>query len=245
VLRFCPATTVRVGSLIEYPAFYPSLTGEQNLRLLASYCGVGNAAVASVLDVIGLGGRARSGFGSYSLGMKQRVGVAAALLGDPELLFLDEPTNGLDPQAIAQTRELLVRLKEMGRTIVLSSHLLGEVQLVVDRVGILVNGALAYEGSLDELQKTQRVEGRSALVIRVTPIETALEVLSQEPSVDDVRVLEGGQIELTTAGSVGEVARRLVLAGVSVTNVSERVGTLEDVFLTITSDGKIAAGAQE
>ncbi|PDQ36392.1 MAG: hypothetical protein B5766_01015 [Candidatus Lumbricidophila eiseniae] len=238
--------TVCVGSLIEYPAFYPSLTGERNLRLLASYCGVDNTAVARVLDVVGLGDRARSRFGSYSLGMKQRIGIAAALLGDPELLILDEPTNGLDPQAIAQTRELLVTLKEMGRTIVLSSHLLGEVQLVVDHVGILANGALLYEGSLNELQKkTQGVEGRTVLVIRVTPIETALDVLSKESSVYDVRALEGGQIELSTTGAVGEIVRQLVLAGVSVADVSEQVGTLEDVFLTMTSGGKVSAEAKE
>lgn len=240
-----PAATVRVGSLIEYPAFYPSLTGAQNLRLLASYCGANSAAVASVLDVVGLGERANSRFGSYSLGMKQRIGVAAALLGDPELLILDEPTNGLDPQAIAQTRELLVRLKEMGRTILLSSHLLGEVQLVVDRVGILAHGSLVYEGSLDELRRTQRVDGGSVLEIRVTPVETALDVLSKAPSVEGVRVLDGGQIELTTARPAGDVVRQLVLAGVSVADVTERVGTLEDVFLTMTSGGKMAAGVKE
>lgn len=240
-----PASTVRVGSLIEYPAFYPSLSGEQNLRLLATYCGADKRAVARVLDIVGLGDRARTRFGSYSLGMKQRIGVAAALLGDPELLILDEPTNGLDPQAIAQTRELLTNLKNDGRTIVLSSHLLGEVQLVVDRIGILSGGVLAYEGSLEELRRDRQVEGGSSLLLRATPVETALDVLSKEPSVSNARLLDDGRIELVSTIPASEIVKTLVLAGVSVADVSERVGTLEDVFLSMTSGSAVATAGKE
>ncbi|MDW3214760.1 MAG: ABC transporter ATP-binding protein [Ilumatobacteraceae bacterium] len=141
----------RVGALIESPTMYPKLSAERNLRSLARLAGVSDGRVAEVLDIVGLTGRERDPFGDYSLGMKQRLGIAAALLRDPELLVLDEPTNGLDPAGIVEIRDLLVGLGRQGRTVVVSSHLLAEIQAACDRLVIIQRGRLVFEGPMREL----------------------------------------------------------------------------------------------
>ena len=124
-----PRTLARTGSLVEAPAFYPYLSGRDNLRVLASYAGVPRSRVEAVLTEVDLAGRGKDRFGTYSLGMKQRLGVAAALLKDPELIILDEPTNGLDPAGMRDMRDMVRRLGTGERTVLLSSHLLGEVEI--------------------------------------------------------------------------------------------------------------------
>jgi ABC-2 type transport system ATP-binding protein len=141
----------RVGALIESPAFYPKLSAEDNLRSLARLAGVSDRRVAEVLGIVGLTGRERDPYGDYSLGMKQRLGIAAALLRDPELLILDEPTNGLDPAGIVEIRDLLVGLGRQGRTVVVSSHLLAEIQAACDRLVIIQRGQLVFEGPIGAL----------------------------------------------------------------------------------------------
>jgi len=141
-----------VGALVESPAFYPYLSGRDNLRVMARYCGAPGKRVDEVLGEVELAGRARDKFKKYSLGMKQRLGVAAALLKDPELLILDEPTNGLDPKGMADMRALIRRVGHGDRTVLLSSHLLGEVEQVCDRVGVIHRGELVTQGTLDELR---------------------------------------------------------------------------------------------
>ena len=136
----------RVGALIEAPAFYPSLSGRTNLEVLAHLAGSSHARVDQVLEMVDLSDRARDRVGSYSLGMKQRLGVAMALLTDPDLLILDEPANGLDPLGIIGTRDLLRRLREQGKTIFLSSHLLGELEQVADWLVMLHQGKALYNG---------------------------------------------------------------------------------------------------
>src|SRR5207237_3356157 len=136
----------RVGALIEAPAFYPSLSGRTNLEVLAHLAGSPHARVDRVLELVELSDRARDRAGSYSLGMKQRLGVAMALLPDPDLLILDEPANGLDPLGIIGTRDLLRRLREQGKTIFLSSHLLGELEQVADWLVMLHQGKALYNG---------------------------------------------------------------------------------------------------
>ncbi|MEK8104813.1 ATP-binding cassette domain-containing protein [Micromonospora sp. M12] len=133
----CARRVASVGALIESPAFYPHLSGVDNLRLAARYAGVPDSAADRVLAEVGLTDRARSPFRTYSLGMKQRLGVAAALLKEPSLLILDEPTNGLDPAGVSEIRELLRSLGQQGRTVLLSSHVLGEVEQVCDRIAVL------------------------------------------------------------------------------------------------------------
>jgi len=136
----------RVGALIEAPAFYPSLSGQTNLEVLARLGGYTRSRARELLDLVELSDRARDRVGSYSLGMKQRLGVAIALLPDPDLLILDEPANGLDPLGIIATRDLLRRLREQGKTIFLSSHLLGELEQVADWLVMLHQGKALYNG---------------------------------------------------------------------------------------------------
>ena len=136
----------RVGALIETPAFWPGLSGVENLRVLARLGGHDSTAIPDVLALVGLGDRGGDRFGKYSLGMKQRLGIAAALLGDPELLILDEPTNGLDPAGINEMRQLILDLAAGDRTVLVSSHLLGELEHVADWLIVIDDGSLVYQG---------------------------------------------------------------------------------------------------
>jgi ABC-type multidrug transport system ATPase subunit len=142
-----PASLERVGALVESPAFYPYLSGYDNLKVVSRYAGVPRRRIREVLETVELSGRAKDKFKKYSLGMKQRLGVAAALLKDPELLILDEPTNGLDPKGMADMRGLVRELGSGERTVLLSSHLLGEVEQICDRVGVIHKGILVAEGT--------------------------------------------------------------------------------------------------
>src|SRR5215469_13152599 len=149
----------RVGALIDSPAFVGSLSGRDNLRSLAALRGVPGKRIDEVLQIVGLAGRENDKASTYSLGMKQRLAIAAALLPDPELLVLDEPTNGLDPAGIVEIRELLKGLAAGGRTVVVSSHLLAEIQAMVDNLVVIRSGKLLYSGSLEGLMEkaTERV----------------------------------------------------------------------------------------
>jgi ABC-2 type transport system ATP-binding protein len=141
----------RVGALVETPALWPGLSGVENLRVLATLGGHDPKAIPEVLDLVGLADRGRDRFGRYSLGMKQRLGIAAALLGDPELLILDEPTNGLDPAGINEMRQLILDLAAGNRTVLVSSHLLSELEHVSDWLIVIDEGSLVYQGRADGL----------------------------------------------------------------------------------------------
>jgi ABC-2 type transport system ATP-binding protein len=136
----------RVGALIETPAFWPGLTGIENLRVVATLAGHDRGRIPELLDLVGLGGRGADRFGEYSLGMKQRLGIAAALLGDPELLVLDEPTNGLDPAGINEMRQFILELADGERTLLVSSHILSELEHVSDWLIVINDGSLLYQG---------------------------------------------------------------------------------------------------
>jgi ABC-2 type transport system ATP-binding protein len=153
----------RVGALIETPAFWPGLTAVQNLRVLATLAGHDPGRIAAVLDQVGLGDRSGDRFGEFSLGMKQRLGIAAALLGDPELLVLDEPTNGLDPAGINEIRRFILELADGDRTILISSHLLGELEHVADWLLVINDGSLLYQGPADSFFR------RAPTVIALVP----------------------------------------------------------------------------
>src|SRR3954468_17117504 len=147
-----PATLRRVGAMVETPTFYPYLSGRAYLLYFQGMGGRGvRADVDRLLNLVDLGKRADSKYATYSLGMKQRLGIACALLGDPELVFLDEPTNGLDPAGVVEVRELIRQLGTGGRTVVLSSHLLAETELVCDNVAVLSRGKLIAQGTIQEL----------------------------------------------------------------------------------------------
>jgi ABC-2 type transport system ATP-binding protein len=227
-----PAALARVGALIEGPAFYPYLSGRHNLRVVARYGGVPAARidqrVGAVLRTVDLADRADDKFATYSLGMKQRLGVAAALLKNPELIVLDEPTNGLDPAGMRDMRRLIRELGTEGRTVLLSSHLLGEVQQICDRVAVINNGQIVTEGTVDELR------GEAELIVVATPSDIARDRLAAMPQVREVYMREGVLQVHVDEQHTALVNRTLVEAGVAVTELRRAERELEDVFFEIT-----------
>lgn len=222
----------RTGSMIESPAFYPYLSGLDNLRLLAEYADVPRTRIQEVLELVDLADRARDRFSTYSLGMKQRLGVAAALLKDPELVILDEPTNGLDPAGMRDMRRLIRELGSDGRTVLLSSHLLGEVQQICDRIGIISEGKMVAEHNVDELRAEQE------LVIRATPRESARSVLQDALGADAVHLYDDTLRVKVAPDRAAELNRLLVEAGIAVSELHSTERALEDVFFELTSTGK-------
>ncbi len=223
------AVLARTGSLIESPAFYPYLSGRDNLRVLAEYAEVPAARVDAVLDLVDLTGRAQDRFSTYSLGMKQRLGVAAALLKEPDLVILDEPTNGLDPAGMRDMRRLIRELGSGDRTVMLSSHLLGEVQQICDRVGIISEGRMVAERTVGELS------GEQELVIAADPLDEARRHLSTLVGADAVRTTDDRLRVQVDPQAVAGINKVLVDAGVAVSELRTAERTLEDVFFELTT----------
>jgi ABC-2 type transport system ATP-binding protein len=224
-----PESLVKVGAIVETPAFYPYLSGYDNLRMLAMYCGVPVKRVATALDEVELTPRARHKFSTYSMGMKQRLGIAAALIKEPELLILDEPTNGLDPQGMADVRNLITELGKGERTVLVSSHLLGEVEQMCTRIGVIQKGKFVAEGTIDELR------GAATLTIRAEPVETAMNVLAGEAGAENVKLQPDGTFNLKVDPKrASELNRSLVQAGVDVSELHASEKSLEDVFMELT-----------
>jgi len=219
----------RVGSIVETPTFFPTFSGRRNLRLLARLDGIGPVAVENVLDRVGLGDRGDDIFKHYSLGMKQRLGIAAALLREPELLILDEPANGLDPAGIKEVRQLLRSLADEGRTVFLSSHLLGEVQQICDRVAILARGRCIAQGEVaDVLSRGQAAR----MVIKVENLQGAVEILTGAGFEAEIA---GDEIHVTADPSDGaRISRTLALKRIYVAELRPLEVSLEDVFLQLT-----------
>lgn len=224
----------QVGSLIEGPAFYGRATARQNMRIEADSIGLKDARpqIDNLLDLVGLSARADTKARSFSLGMKQRLGLAMALLGEPRLVVLDEPTNGLDPAGIVEIRELIKQLPARGTTVLVSSHLLSEVQLMCDRAAILQRGKLIAEGTIDELIA---VNGGSGFLVRVAveravAAEATLERLGME-----VSMLEQGMLRVAGEIEDGiEISRPLAQAGIHVSELTPQRVDLEQVFLALT-----------
>jgi ABC-2 type transport system ATP-binding protein len=226
----------RVGSMVETPQFFPNFSGRRNLELLGRLEGVGRARVDDVLDQVMLGSRAGSPFRTYSLGMKQRLGLAAALLKDPEVLILDEPANGLDPAGIKEVRDLVRRLGSEGRTVFVSSHLLGEVQQMCDQVAILARGRLVTAGTVGDVLARDRT---SRLVVRVEPVNAAVETL-RSAGMDASR--DGDRIFVALAPEDGaRVTEVLAEARMYVSELGPEEVDLETVFLELTQ-GEAAEG---
>lgn len=225
------AVLARVGGLVERADFYLYLSAWSNLRILANLIGVtGGRAIDRVLDIVGLSSRAHDRVKSFSHGMKQRLGLAGALLGAPEFVILDEPTTGLDPQGIKEVRELVRRLAtEEGMTVFLSSHLLAEIEQLATSMAIINNGALVVQGNVREL-----VQGASGIVmIEASPVDRALEVLRATPFGATARA-SGAEIHVRMpADEVPAVNAALVAAGVAVRSLVPR-RSLEEYFLNIT-----------
>jgi ABC-2 type transport system ATP-binding protein len=235
VLGEAPGTAeslAKTGAMIETPAFYPHLSGRNNLRMLAKYAGAPESRIDLVLDQVDLTSRADDAFRAYSLGMKQRLGVAAALLKDPALLILDEPTNGLDPAGMAEMRMLIRQLGHGDRTVLLSSHLMTEVEQICDRVGVIAGGRLVAEGTVADLR------GEDALLVRANPLEDSRRVVAGMAGVRTVEVTEGVLRILMEPDAVLDAAyvnHRLIAEGIAVSELRMHQASLESVFLTLTA----------
>jgi ABC-2 type transport system ATP-binding protein len=220
-----------VAGFVEAPRFYPYLTGRRNLELLAAFDG-GDASerIADALDTVELTERAKDKVGGYSHGMRQRLGIAAALLRDPRLLLLDEPATGLDPAGMRDMRRLIRRLAGEGMTVVLSSHLLAEVEELCNRVAIVRSGRIVYEGHISELKRT----AASAYRLRTTDDARALEVCRAQPGIADPHT-QGGEIHFTAdEDAVPELSVALIEAGTRIRALAPQTVTLEDLFFSLT-----------
>ena len=230
-----------VGALIESPAFYPFLSGRQNLReLAATGAPVRAGRIEELLELTGLRDRANDKVGGYSLGMKQRLGIAAALLSDPKLLLLDEPSNGLDPAGIVAMRETLRHLATLGKTVFVSSHLLGEVQQMVDAVGIIAAGRLVRQGPIADLLDA---EGTVRVRVPIADLERAATVIDAHLGAGQLttQAEEPGWLSVRTpADRIGEVNRALAEAGIWATGL-ETGNDLELLFLELTRGESVAS----
>ena len=225
----------RTGATLEGNSYFPHLSATDNLKVWARVSGVADTRISAVIDQVGMAGRANDKVRTYSLGMKQRLSVAAALLNDPELVILDEPTNGLDPAGIREFRGLVRDLAAQGKTIFVSSHILSEVEQMCDDVGIVKAGKLIIEQPVASLRK----EG-AAIEARTSDDERAVEVLRQLPWVRDVARTDGRIVVQADVARATDVSRALAEASIYLAELRPQEGTLEDFFLEVTGDGGTA-----
>ncbi|MCP8968024.1 ABC transporter ATP-binding protein [Ectobacillus ponti] len=228
----------QVGSIVENPEMYTYLTGWENLKQFARMLGdVTDERIREIAKMVHLDQRIHDRVKTYSLGMKQRLGIAQALLGNPKLLILDEPTNGLDPAGIRELREFVHQLvQEQNISVFISSHLLSEVQMICDRVAIINHGKMITVSTIEDLIKrsSDRVEWR------VEPLLPAWQLLSEAPDIQDVAEEDGRLLCRMPVQRISEYNRKLVEAGIAVHSVQEVVVTLEDLFMELTGGEGIA-----
>jgi ABC-2 type transport system ATP-binding protein len=233
-----------VAGFVEAPAFYPYLSGRENLRLCAALDGgEAGARIEEVLEAVELSDRAKDRVGGYSHGMRQRLGIAAALLRRPRLLLLDEPATGLDPGGMRDMRELIRDLAARGITVLLSSHLLVEVEELCNRVAIVRRGGVVYEGALSELRERAGISYR----LRTADDDLARRVCSAQPGVEEVREEPDGGLRLRVAreAAVGELSLALAESGAPLLELSPRRASLEDLFFQLTEGDDAEASAAE
>lgn len=223
-----PGALRRVGSLVDGGAFYPFLSGRDNLRVLARTQGIGDERIGALLERVDLDPRLRLKVKGYSLGMRQRLGVAAALLNDPDLVILDEPANGLDAAGIQAMRKLIRGLADEGKTVFLSSHLLHEVEQVCDRIAVVAKGRLLREATVGEM-----VEQDEAISIEAVPLDAALRAVEADWPAGYV---DGSLRIRAPRDQTAAIIRRLVEANVDVYRVASHQQSLEDIFLNMTRD---------
>lgn len=222
----------RVSAIVEAPAFYPYLSGRDNLKVLATIDGRSDSEIDEVLRRVDLHGAAHSAFETYSVGMKQRLGIAAALLRQPDLVILDEPTSGLDPAGQREVRELIPYLAREGCGVFLSSHMMHEVQEICDRVGILRQGRLLRVGNVTDLLIEQGV-----IEVRTDEHQRAVEILEAVDWIEHIDCTDGKLVLSAPTDRSADVNRELAKAGIYVAELRPRERSLEDVFLEITQTG--------
>lgn len=227
------AARARVGATLETPNFYPYLSGRDNLRIAAAIKGIGKARIEECLEIVGLRGRGRHRFRTYSLGMKQRLALAATMLNDPELIVLDEPANGLDPKGMKEVRDIIRILADRGKTIFLSSHLLWEVERMCTHVSIVRKGRVVGTGTVAEI-----VGGEITAVVRAEDGEALRAALEAYPEAASVRAGDGGLVVALASDDLAALNRYLAGQGIYVSHLARRHRSLEDAFMDLTGDGE-------
>lgn len=224
----------RIGAMLDKPNFYPHLTGFQNLALIADIKDIKAPNIHEKLEIAGALKFANRKFITYSTGMKQRLSLAATLLGDPEVLVLDEPTNGLDPEGIADVRELIIKIAAMGITVIMSSHLLDEVQKVCTHVAVIQKGKKLYEGHVQSL-----VAGGEGIVISSDNLTLLESVLAKYEGIAQSELKSDRyKVKLKPGHKASELSAFLILNGVDITHFSHQKGSLEQEFLHLLSENR-------
>jgi len=229
VPRHLPDVVARVGAIVESPKFFPAFSARKNLTLLADAIGAPSQRVGQVLDEVGLAGRERDHYRTYSLGMKQRLAIAATLLKDPDLLIFDEPTNGLDPAGIREIRQTMRGLADQGKTVLVSSHILAEVEQIADTVSIVTRGRLVASGRVSDLIGG----GKSAVRVRVASADAAAATSALEADGLTVRA-EQDALVVEGTSEPARVSRLLGERGVWLSELTPLGSDLESVFLGLT-----------
>lgn len=223
-----------VGSLVESPSYYPHLTGEQNLEILRKILNVPKSRIEQVLSMVRLTKVADKKVKEYSLGMKQRLGIAAALLGNPRLLILDEPTNGLDPAGIIEIRKLIKQLPEShGITVMISSHLLSEIEELATHVGIITRGKMIFQDSLDQLKK----KANHKIFLYTSDLDKTEQVLREEKE-NVSRNTKGIFIDYCNDDKIWSLVEKLIEQNIRVYRIVEEKVSLEKIFLDLTRSGQ-------
>lgn len=226
----------RIGSIIEFPVFYDHMTGYDNLKMHCEYMGYyHHGSIENALDMLELSEAAKRPVKNYSLGMKERLGIARAILCRPELLILDEPTNGLDPAGMKQIRSLLKMLcTEYGITIMLSTHILSEIEPVADTVGVIHHGRMIQEISMKEIEQMSL----AYIELTTTDTERAACVMNDKLGLTNFKILENGEVRIYDVSvSMQELSKTLALNDVAVTALGRKTDNLENYFLKITAEG--------
>ncbi len=219
----------RIGATLETPNFYPYLSGRDNLRIAAAVKGVDGPRIDACLALAGLGDRGRHRFKTYSLGMKQRLALAATMLSDPELVVLDEPANGLDPQGMKEVREIIGVLADQGKTIFLSSHLLWEVERTCTHVAIVRTGRIVAAGAVQDI-----VRAGVAALVRAANEDALVAALQRYPEASSVRPSGGGVIVDLHSDDLASLNRYLAGQGIHVSHLARHRQSLEEVFIDLT-----------
>lgn len=220
-----------VGNLIENPSFYESLTGFENLKYLELIYGFGNQRIEHVLELCGLKVARNKKVKKYSLGMKQRLGIAMAILHNPDILILDEPLNGLDPEGVHEVREMILTLKKEGKTILLSSHILSEIEKICTHIGILDNGKIRYQGNIDTLMATIKRE----IIIKTNSVKTA-ENICRTYSLP-CKIISENQISIESENDehYNWIIKTLIQNNIEIYAIDSQENSLESIFLNLIS----------
>jgi len=223
----------QVGAMIEGPAFYPALTGAENLKVLATLGGFPIDRVQTLLNQVGLGDRAKSKYKTYSLGMKQRLGIAAALLPNPKLLMLDEPTNGLDPEGIQEVRALLRSLADNGTTVFVSSHLLSELEIISDYLVMLRKGEVVFAGKIEELLLAQQ----HVIIAKGQNHADIEKILSIATGLGHSASIRNNEVHVQASADFAATLNRAAFdAGITLAQLTPQVPNLEETFFEMTGD---------